>query len=460
MKLEQIANCQSDLLSFTLTMFRARKGADMLQNFHVDAICGKLEQVVLGKVKRLIITIPPRSGKTELAVINFMAWATGIFPDSEWIHASYSKRLATNNAYNVRELMRHDTYTEIFPAVSIRADSAAKDEFRTEQGGVVYATGAEGSITGRGAGGKGDKFQGAIVIDDPHKPGEANSATMRENVLEWFSITLESRKNSPDTPIILIMQRLHERDLAGFLLDGGNGEQWEHLNVPAITKEGESFWPAQYPLEDLRRLEAAHQYRFAGQHMQNPSPLGGGIFKDKWWQFYTVTTKIKHRIIYADTAQKEKEQNDYSVFECWGKGIDGRIYLLDMIRGKWESPELLVQAKAFWNKHKAVPKAGTLRQLKVEDKSSGTGLIQQVSRGNIPIVGIPRNIDKVTRALDVAPQVQAGNVCLPEDAPWLSDFLAEHTGFPNAANDDMVDACIDAISDMLITDAIDYSAIL
>ena len=460
MKPHQIADCQSDLLAFTLEMFNRRKGSEMLPNFHQGEICSKLEQVAIGKTKRLIITIPPRSGKTELAVINFIAWATGLFPDSEWIHASYSKRLATNNAYNVRELMRHDAYTKIFPDVSIRTDSAAKDEFRTEQGGVVYATGSEGSITGRGAGGMGDRFQGAIVIDDPHKPGEANSETMRENVIDWFSTTMESRKNSPTTPIILIMQRLHERDLAGYLLDGGNGETWEHLNIPAITEDDASFWERQFPLADLRRMEAAHVYRFAGQYMQRPAPIGGGIFKEEWWVYYKATTRIRYRIIYGDTAQKTKEQNDYSVFQCWGMGIDGKIYLLDMIRGKWEAPELLVQAKAFWNKHKSVQKAGALRQLKIEDKSSGTGLIQQISRDGVPVEGIPRDTDKVTRALDVAPQVQAGNVCIPEGSPWLSEFLAEHSAFPNAAHDDIVDPCIDAISDMLITDIVDFRAIL
>ena len=279
---EQIADCRSELLEFTRTMFRARKGEPMKHNWHQEAICDALERVVIGKTKRLIINMPPRSGKTELAVINFIAWATGLFPNSHWIHASYSKRLATNNAFNVRELMRHEAYAQIFPWIKFRQDSAAKDEFHTEQGGVVYATGAEGSITGRGAGGMSGMFQGAIVIDDPHKPGEASSDVMRGNVIDWFSTTMESRKNSPDTPIIIIKQRLHENDLSGFLLAGGNGEHWEHLNIPAIGQDENSFWPEQFPFDDLRRMEASNAYRFAGQYMQNPAPIGGGIFKDEW----------------------------------------------------------------------------------------------------------------------------------------------------------------------------------
>lgn len=443
---EKIADCMSDLLTFSRVMFKARKGSDMRDNWHQRAICDALECVVLGKTKRLIINIPPRSGKTELAVLNFIAWATGIFPDSEWIHSSYSKRLATNNAYGVREIMRHEVYLQIFPAVKLRNDSTAKDEFRTEQGGVVYATGAEGSITGRGAGGMQGRFQGAIVIDDPHKPGEASSDTMRQNVIDWFSTTMESRKNSPDTPIIIIKQRLHENDLSGFLLGGGNGEQWEHLNIPAITGDGNSFWPEQFPLEDLRRLEASNTYRFAGQYMQNPAPVGGGIFKDEWWQYYDVLPTIKWRAIYADTAMKTKEQNDYSVFQCWGATDNGKIYLIDMIRGKWEAPELLAQGRAFWNKHKSGE--STLRYMKVEDKASGTGLIQTLKREGVAVLPIQRSIDKVTRAMDAAPSIEAGHVYLPRNAPYVSDLLTEATQFPNAAHDDTLDPMMDAVKDM------------
>jgi len=248
----EIADCRTDLLTFTRSMFRARKGGDMIENWHQQAICSALERVVIGDSSRLVITIPPRSGKTELAVINFIAWSMGNFPDSEFIHASYSKRLATNNTWNARAVMQHERFAEIFGAPEFRGDSNAKDEFRTEAGGIVYATGAEGTITGYGAGRMRQDFGGAIVIDDPHKAGEGASETMRKNVIDWFTTTMESRKNRPDTPIIVIMQRLHEDDLAGYLLSGGNGEEWEHLNIPAIDDAGESFWPVQFPVDDLR----------------------------------------------------------------------------------------------------------------------------------------------------------------------------------------------------------------
>lgn len=446
---DEIAECMTDLYQFTKVMFKARKGSELKENWHQKAICDALERVVIGKTSRLIINIPPRSGKTELAVVNFIAWCMGNFPESEFIHASYSKRLATNNTYQARSVMQNEVYAQIFGPPKFQDDSNAKDEFRTSSGGIVYATGADGSITGFGAGGMGDQFKGAIIIDDPHKAGEANSDTMRQNVIDWFSTTMESRKNNPNTPIIIIMQRLHENDLSGFLLAGGNGEKWEHLNIPAVVDD-ESFWPEQFPLDDLKRLEASNAYRFAGQYMQNPAPIGGGIFKDEWWQYYRALPQIKYRMIYADTALKTKEQNDYSVFQCWGAGTDGKIYLLDMVRGKWEAPQLLTTARAFWDKHKAVEGMGALRQFKPEDKASGTGLIQQLKQSGVPVVGIQRSIDKVTRAMDAAPQIQVGNVCLPESAPWLSDLLTEATQFPNGAHDDCLDPLMDAVDDMLV----------
>lgn len=293
-----------------------------------------------------------------------------------------------------------------------------------------------------------DTFGGAIIIDDPHKASEANSDTMRQNVIDWFQTTMESRKNSPDTPIIIIMQRLHEEDLSGFLLDGGNGEHWHHIVIPALDDNDESFWPDQFKTEDLHRQRASNSYVFSGQMMQRPSPAGGGVFKDEWWRYYTQEPAFEYRVIYADTAMKTGQENDYSVFQCWGKSKDGKAYMIDQVRGKWEAPQLRQQAIAFWSKHKANSN-GVLRQMKVEDKVSGTGLIQQLKQEGIPIVGIQRDKDKVTRGYDAAPMVESGNVYLPESAPFISDFMHEVSNFPVGKHDDQVDPMMDAVQDML-----------
>lgn len=449
---DEIATYRTDLLAYAQHMFRARKGAELKFNAHQVAICNALERVVLGRTKRLIINVPPRSGKTELAVINFMAWCMGNWPDCEFIHASYAKRLATTNTWATRALVEHEAHAEIFGAPDLRSDSNAKDEWRTGTGGIVYATGADGTITGYGAGKMRETFGGAIIIDDPHKASEATSDTMRQNVIDWFSTTMESRKNSNDTPIIVIMQRLHEADLSGWLLDGGNGEDWEHVCVPAITDNGESFWPEQFELANLQRMEKANPYVFAGQYRQRPAPIGGGLLKDSWWSYYDTAPPFTHRLMFADTAQKTGQENDYSVFQCWGYTHDEKAYLLDQLRGKWEAPQLLTQALAFWNKHKARwPDGSVLRAFKVEDKSSGTGLIQTMKARphQVPVVAIQREKDKVTRAYDVAPIIETGRVFLPANAPFLSELLAETTVFPNGKHDDQVDPLLDAVDELV-----------
>lgn len=448
LKANDYALLAARLHNFSRYMFRSKRNVDMLDNWHQARICKALERVYTGRTKRLIINVPPRSGKTEIAVKAFIAWSMGLAPDSEFIHASYSKRLATANAYDIRAMMQHEAYRLVFPWLRLQDDSKAKDEFRTTAGGIVYATGAEGTITGYGASKMRDSFGGAIIIDDPHKAGEATSPVMRQSVIDWYQNTIQSRLNKPDGPIIIIMQRLHEEDLSGWLLSGGSGETWEHLVIPARDESGQSFWPEQFPPEMLDRLELTSPYVFAGQYMQRPAPLGGGIFKDEWWRFFDATPPIKHRAIYADTAQKTKEQNDYSVLQCWGVTQENQLVMLDMVRGKWEAPELETMARAFWQKHHSQAYHGPLRAFKVEDKVSGTGLIQKLKREGIPIVPIQRNIDKVTRAFDAAPYIQSGNVYLMRSTPHLADFLSEAAVFPNGSHDDMIDATMSAISDL------------
>jgi len=458
--------CRGDLLEFTRAMFKHRTNTEFLENWHQRVICDALEQTLTGQITRLIINIPPRMGKTELAVINYIAWAIGIAPDAEFIHASYSKRLAANNTYKVRELMQTRVYKRIFGYTHIKDDARARDEFRTSEGGVVYATGSEGTITGYGAGKLRDGYAGAVVIDDPHKASEAASPVARANVIDWFQTTMESRLNTRDTPIILIMQRLHEEDLSGFLLNGGNGEEWHHVCLPALDENDHPMWPERMSYDDLARLKQSNAYVFAGQQMQRPAPAGGGIFRESFWTYYDeLPNKVQQVVIFADTAQKTGQHNDYSVFQCWALA-DNRAYLVDQIRGKWEAPELKVQAVAFWNKYRSATVKGVPPSaLKIEDKSSGSSLIQELRRGTaIPVAGIPRDRDKVSRAHGAVPSIEAGNVLLPKHAPWLSDYLAEFASFTplmTHAHDDQIDPTIDAIENLLLTgNVVDYSGLL
>jgi predicted phage terminase large subunit-like protein len=342
----------------------------------------------------------------------------------------------------------------------LKDDSKSKKKWATLEGGGIYATSAGGAVTGFGAGATVPDFDpdgrplfgGAVIIDDPLKPEDAFSEPIRSRVNRRFHSTILSRLNSRDTPIVLIMQRLHEQDMSGYLL-AQEGEHWRHLNLPALNEDSEEpLWPYRHTADELRQIEQGDPYAFAAQYQQHPAPLGGSVFKDAWWQFYDhPPANLMWRAIYADTAQKTGEANDYSVFQCWDVCADGKAWLLDLCRGKWEAPELEVQARAFWNKHKAIdPKHPVpLRKFAVEDKVSGTGLLQKLGREGLPIEGIQRSRDKLTRAMDVTGYVAAGHVFLPSNAPWLSDYLVELGQFPQGRNDDQVDPTLDALNDML-----------
>lgn len=438
------AEAQASLYWFSRYGFLQQRGYLWQRNWHHDLICRKLQDVFEGRCKRLIINIPPRYSKTEIAVVNFIAWALGKAPDSEFIHVSYGARLAAGNTTRARDLVRAEWYRELFPDLELNPEKQANDDWRTLAGGVVFATGAGGTITGFGAGKKRPGFGGAIIVDDPHKPVEATSDTMRGNVIEWFKNTLESRRNSPETPIIVIMQRLHEEDLAGWLLAGGNGEEWEHLCIPALNEADEPLWPATHTLDDLKRMERSKPYEFAGQYQQRPAPLGGGIFKTAWWQYFrpAALPVVKRLVQSWDTAFKTKTANDYSVCTTWAETATG-FYLVDVWKQKVEFPELkrMVISKAAqqWGGKKATA-------ILVEDKASGQSLIQELRRETaLPIIPVQVETDKVARAFAVTALIESGRVFLPDGADWVADYVASHAAFPNAAHDDDVDSTTQAL---------------
>ena len=430
---------EADLHFFTKYGFRQRRGFKWKDNWHHKVMCDALMLVYRGECKRLIINIPPRYSKTEIAVVNFIAWALGVHPDCEFIHASYSSRLATNNAANARDVVSSDWYRELFPNTLLDAASTAKDHWKTTAGGVVYAVGAGGTITGFGAGKLREGFGGALIIDDPHKADEATSDTMRKNVIEWFQNTIESRLNSPQTPIILIMQRLHEEDLSGWLLAGGNGEEWEHVCIPVFDDEEMPLWPFKHDYDTLKRMESASPYVFAGQYMQRPAPLAGGIFKKVWWKYYDVLPKPKRVIQSWDTAFKTKTENDYSVCTTWAECDDG-YYLVDLWKDKLEFPE--VKRKAVQLSEMYQPHA-----ILIEDKASGQSLIQELKReSKIPVVAVQVDSDKVARAFSVTPLIEGGKVFLPGGRGWVQGYIENLGAFPNAKNDDDVDSTTQALN--------------
>lgn len=458
--------CENDFPFFVRYFFHARKNVKFVFNDHHHVICNDLMKVYNGEIQNYILNIPPRYSKTELVIILFTVWCYIKNPRCEFIHLSYSNPLALENSDAIREVIKSAEFKQLWPNLTIRDNKDAKGAWATSDNGQFLATAAGGSVTGFGAGRLDEwdestgefKFSGALLIDDPLKPDDARHDPMRNAVNRRWDETIKSRRNSPKTPTICVMQRLHQEDFVAELLKDTD-MHWVQRSMSAIIDEGKdterALWPAKHSLEVLKKMKAKNQYVFSSQYGQKPSPLGGGILKSSWFNRYTILPKLKYRKIYVDTAQKTKERNDYSVFECWGHGVDGNIYLVDLIRGKWEAPELRTKAMDFWNKHKSydINLYGQLRQMRVEDKASGTGLIQDIKKsGKIPVFAQQRHIDKYTRACDGAGYIESGYVFIPAEQPWVNDYASEFDDFTaddTHAFDDQIDPTLDAIKDML-----------
>lgn len=421
------------------------------------------DALVNGERPRLVIQAPPQHGKTT-QVVDFIAWLAGRDPDCRTIYTSFSERLGVRANLRLQRIYDSAIYSDIFPSTRINQSSAVAvsgQHLRNREileyvghSGYFRNTTVRGSITGESL--------DLGVIDDPIRGrADAGSPTVRNSSWDWLTDDFFTRF-SERAGMLAILTRWHLDDPIGRLIE--RDSSIKVLTYKAIADEdeehrlaGDALFPElksrEFLLERKSVMDAAS---WMSLYQQSPIVLGGEIIKSEWFgDRYTIVPHLKYRGIFADTAQKTKEHNDYSVFQCWGCGEDGRIYLLDMIRGKWEAPELKRRALAFWEKHNAETDrfAGQLRQLAIEDKASGTGLIQDIRMsGSIPVVGIARTTDKLSRVMDVVSYIEAGLVRLP-NAPWVSDFLAECEAFTaddTHAHDDQIDPMVDAINNMLV----------
>ncbi|MDZ7904613.1 MAG: phage terminase large subunit [Cypionkella sp.] len=419
----------------------------------LDAICQHLEAVTNGDIRRLLMNVPPGSMKSLLTGVLWPAWEWGprAMPAKRFIGTAHKQDLAVRDSMKCRRLIQSEWYQSRWP-ITLTGDQNAKTKFENGATGFREAM-AFTSMTGA----RGDR----VILDDPHSVDDANSTAMLAAGVKTFRESLPSRVNNEQSAIVIVMQRLHESDVSAEAIALG----YDHLCIPMRfeaprdptsigwadprSTPGELMFPDRFPESQVQELEASlGAYATAGQLQQRPSPAGGGIFKDEWWQYVAMPPRCEWRAIYADTAQKTGQQNDYSVLQCWGRTVTGQAVKLDQIRGKWEAPELLVQARAFWAKHNAIDN-GHLRSMKIEDKVSGTGLIQTLKREGVPVLPIDRNRDKITRAYDAAPLIESGNVILLQNDPHLSEFLSEASAFPNGAHDDQLDPMMDAVTDIL-----------
>jgi predicted phage terminase large subunit-like protein len=413
---------------------------------HIEVIATKLEACRQGKIKRLIINLGPRGLKSHCTSIAFPAWCLGHNPTGQIICASYGQDLADKFARDCRTIMSADWYKAIF-ATRVANRQAVADFMTTEQG-VRMSTSVGGVLTGRGA--------DLIIIDDPLKPDEALSETQRKAVNDWYDNTLLSRLNDKANGcIIIIMQRLHQDDLVGHVLEH---ENWEVLSFPAIAEQGEAhlivnpFGTRLFkrkvgdPLHPERESLAIYantrqtigEYNFLSQYQQNPSPAGGAMVKTEWLRFYEPGEQpatFSRTVQSWDTANKATELSDYSVCTTWGVNYK-HYYLLDVYRRKLNYPDLKRAVIEQANKHDA-------RTIVIEDKASGTQLIQDLKSEFID--GIteykpPPGTDKIMRLHAQTAMFENGRVFLPRAAPWLADYMHELTSFPGTRYDDQVDS--------------------
>ena len=482
--------CETEHLAFVRYFFKQRMGDKFLTNWHHHLIAYEIDRLIQraqdGKeTENIIFNLPPGGSKTEMAM-NIIPRGLALNPRSRFLYLSFSDSLVTDVSSTARTIVKSKPYQELWP-VAISSDTDAKGSWKTDiegfEGGHIYAASMGGQVTGRRAGRMSKDFNGLIVLDDPLKPEDAFSDTKRKAANRKLLNTVKSRKAKSDTPIILIMQRLHSDDPTQFILDGNMGGKWRHIEIPALIDDAfietlppsiaklvpldaerddkgrQSYWPSKESLLSLLELEQGgsdkdgqkvSRYTFHSQYMQAPTKLGGGLIKASYFGRYTTLPRLKWLAIFADTAQKTKEVNDYSVFMAAGEDHDGNLVIVDVLRGKWEAPDLERQAEAFINKHNDSPNTPRLRYVAIEDKASGTGLIQGLKRKTkVSIKAVQRNTDKLTRFMDAHPYIEDGIVYLPLNAQWVGDFIDEAEAFSadmSHDHDDQIDPLIDLIN--------------
>lgn len=427
------------------------------------------ESLVLGQRPVLIIQAPPQHGKS-VSVVDFIAWMSGRCPFLKSGFASYSDMLGVKTNLHLQRTFNDPRFKQVFPHFAV---PSKKDNAQVNRSKIEFL-GTDGSFrnTTIGGGITGEPLDVGI-IDDPLKGREqANSPTIREKVWNWFTDDFSTRF-SEYSGLLIVMTRWHLDDLVGRFLEQNPG------NVSVVTYQavaeadedyregGQPLFPELKSLKFLNEIKSRQaSFSWNSLYQQKPTEQGGNLIKSSYFRMCAQIPTIQHRIIYCDTAQKTKEANDYTVFECWGKMNNGDIILLDLVRGKWDSVDLECQAVAFWNKHNQKVNGfdpvslGKLRSMKVEDKVSGTGLIQKLKRvTQIPVQGIQRNTDKYTRLCDNLGYIEAGRVWLPANAPWLSEFLSECEAFCGDMShkfDDQIDPMLDAIEDMIATQKVSF----
>lgn len=477
-------------LAFTALWYNITQADSFRPNWHHHYYDWAARNMLEGRAQNTVVNIPPGGTKTEFWSVHLPVHCMVNFPRVRILNTSYSKDLVNENSERSRALVKSAEFQELY-RFEVGKDKV--DDWTVEQDGKrkhqLFSRPSGGQITGMRGGYMGPGFSGYVMADDWDKMDDLFSETKRKKSHMRLINTLRSRRAKPDTPFVFVQQRGHVDDSTAFLTKGGMGlSVQQHIVIPAMidmdyikalpagvrercirdvcssdSVNGRwSYWPEKESIADLTALQLAHPYTYASQYDQYPESLDGGIFGEGDFLYYgdegdlPEPSKYEFRFITCDTAQKTAEWNDWTVFAEWGY-FDGRIYRLSYLRKKMQAKELRREfesfCKAAWARNGKY--AGNLRSIMVEDKSSGTGLIQEM-QGRLPlqVTAVPRDRDKVTRAMDAQPHVAAQKVALPYGDEHNFEFVSEVASFSHDdshKHDDQTDVMMDAVEYAFIT---------
>ena len=411
-----------------------------IEGSHHKIIAEKFNDIANGKIKRLIINMPPRHTKSEFASNLLPAWMVGRKPDLKIIQTTHTTELAIRFGRKAKTLIDSPEYQQIFKT-RLREDSQAAGKWETEQGGEYYAAGVGSAITGRGA--------DLLIIDDPHSEQDALNAAALEKAYEWYTSGPRQRLQ-PGGAIVVVMTRWSTKDLTGALMKSQKeikSDKWEVVEFPAIMPSGEPVWPEYWKLDELEGVKASLSVpKWNAQWMQDPTSEEGSIIKRDWWKVWEKEDipPLKHVIQSYDTAFLKKETADYSAITTWGVFYPNddsgpNLILLDALKDRYEFPELrrvALEQYQYWKPETVV----------IESKASGLPLTYELRKMGIPVVNFSpsKGQDKHARVNAVAPLFESGVIWAPEEK-YAEEVIEECAAFPYGDHDDLVDSTTQAV---------------
>lgn len=453
-----------DFLLYCRYFFKLLTGRDFIisspvgRESHFITISNSLIDAFSKPAQRLYIGVPPGYSKSTMLVL-WVTWTIAHYPDSKFLYISYSLDLASKHTETIRRIIQLPEYYQLF-GVKICQEARGKEYFRNNFGGEVAAFGSAGGITGRDAGMPGlDRFSGALIMDDMHKPDEVHSDTMRQKVIDNYQATIEQRPRGINVPIIGIGQRLHESDLPAFLLEGKDGREWKCVILKALDDAGNALYPEKDPKESLLIKQKFDIYNFASQYQQDPQPAGGSLFKEDYFTTLYDDPEMITTFITADSAETSKNYNDATVFSFWGlyqietmgqKTEMHALHWLDCYEIRVEPNEIEPEFMEFWNRcqmYKTPPSFAA-----IEKKSTGVTLLSvlQDLRG-LQIRPIERNgaiNNKSERFISMQKYISAKQITFPiygKHNEKCIKHMTRITANNTHAFDDICDTVYDAI---------------